>query len=174
MSLGPFSVVAMRRRAIDVERTTPASTTLNKVQLRSGVLALQNRSRSGEQTMEHAAKFEELSLPVIERRRPVRKKSYLRGLTVACDGAWARVCTVRDISEGGAKISVANDQAVPQHAYLVVSKKVAAYEVLVVWARRNEVGLKFVATHPFDSLNSRELQFLRPFVAESVPPGSVI
>jgi hypothetical protein len=124
--------------------------------------------------MEHTAKFEQLFLPVTERRRPVRKKSYLRGLTVARDGTWATDCTVRDISEGGAKISVADDQVVPEHAYLVVSKKVAAYEVLVVWARRNEFGLKFVATHPFDSLNSRELQFLRPFVAERVPRGSVV
>jgi hypothetical protein len=124
--------------------------------------------------MEHTAKFEELSLPVIERRRPVRRKSYLRGLTVACDGTWARVCTVRNISEGGAKISIDSDQVVPEHAYLVVSKKVAAYEVLVVWARRNEFGLKFVATHPFDCLGSRELQFLMPFVVEEFPRGSVV
>ena len=93
--------------------------------------------------MEHTAKFEELSLPVIERRRPVRRKSYLRGLTVACDGTWARVCTVRNISERGACLKVQTTAGIPAvFDFVIAGQPVRTCKT--IWRDETQIGVMFI------------------------------
>ena len=81
-------------------------------------------------------------------------------------------CTVRNLSDGGAKVSVGSCQVIPEHTFLIINGKQVAYDSLVVWSRSNEFGLVFLAKHAFETLESLELLFLRPYVMERLARAS--
>jgi hypothetical protein len=96
-----------------------------------------------------------------ERRKPSRKSTYLRALSVTRDGARTVDVRVEDVSESGAKIAINKGQVIPEQGYLIVAGKEFAHEAEIVWTRPHEIGVKFLKTHTMESLKSGDLQFLR-------------
>ena len=115
----------------------------------------------------------ELPPVVDQKRQAARKKTFLGGVSISRDGACTINCTIRDISESGAKIKVASGQVIPTRGYLIVTGRDVLHETLVAWARRDEFGLKIVATHPLASLDTPELRGLRRLLVEKLPRTSV-
>lgn len=57
-----------------------------------------------------------------ERRKHVRRRTLLNGrLEIAALNGWSLECTVRNLSETGARLALPGDVVVPQHVSLAVS-----------------------------------------------------
>ena len=122
----------------------------------------------------HSMDSVQLSLPLPNRHRtdahqfrPPRKRTCLNGKLVYSedlslpDGGFTVDCTIRDISEGGAKIILARRQFLPADLYLIVVKYRVAYWAKVVWLEYPARGLKFSKAYPLSEPLPDELKFLR-------------
>jgi hypothetical protein len=104
--------------------------------------------------------------------RPARKRTLLNGKLVYGDGivvpvdAYTLDCTIRDISEGGAKIVIDKAQVLPPDVYLIVSKYCIAYRARVVWLDFPARGLQFLDSYPMNGVLPGELKFLRKLWAD--------
>lgn len=110
--------------------------------------------------------------------RPLRSRTCLYGKLVYGDGifvphdAFTLDCTVRDISEGGAKITLAIQQSLPLQVYLIVVKHAVAYQAKVVWQKFPARGLNFSKAYQLAAALPAELEFLRRlWGALNVRPG---
>jgi hypothetical protein len=98
--------------------------------------------------------------------RPPRKRTLLNGKLVYGDGmtaptAYTLDCTIRDISEGGARIVLDKTQFLPSNVYLIVIKYCVAYRARLVWLDYPARGLHFLETHSMNAALPDELKFLR-------------
>jgi hypothetical protein len=110
---------------------------------------------------------------VVQRRRQLRKKTFLGGIIVSCDGTRTVDCVIRDLSDNGARIKVPSRQPIPKRAYLIISGKEAAYEIMVVRSLTDEFGLQILATHAGEELKRPDLTFLRRLVVERLPRAHI-
>lgn len=79
-----------------------------------------------------------------ELRRTVRQKSLLRGLVYIESGPCATECTVRDISELGARLRFATSLVgVFETLELEIPLKAQKYKCRVVWRADNDIGVSF-------------------------------
>jgi hypothetical protein len=99
--------------------------------------------------------------------RSPRKRTCLNGKLVFSenaslpDGAFTLDCTIRDISEGGAKVILAKRQFLPPDLYLIVVKYCVAHWAKVVWLDFPARGLKFSKTYSMSAPLPDDMQFLR-------------
>jgi len=84
----------------------------------------------------------------------------------APDGAFTLDCSIRDISEGGARIVLARRQHIPVSLYLIVVKFAVAYHAEVVWLTYPERGLKFSEKYDLAAPLPGDLKFLHRLWAE--------
>jgi hypothetical protein len=116
----------------------------------------------------------QLNLPLCDQHlaaayqpRPQRKRTCLNGKLVYSedaslpDGAFTLDCTIRDISEGGAKVILARRQLLPPDLYLIVVKYCVAYWAKIVWLKYPARGLMFSKTYPLSGPLPDELKFIR-------------
>jgi hypothetical protein len=105
--------------------------------------------------------------PVSHQSRPARKRTLLIGKLVysegpfAPDDAFMLDCTVRNISEGGARIEVPQHQLLPSNLYLIVVKYCVAHWARVVWLDLPARGLQFSRTYSLNATLPDDLNFLR-------------
>ena len=78
-----------------------------------------------------------------ERRRSVRKKSFLRGCVYFNKRRSAIDCLIRDISDQGARIIFSGAVNVPDVVDLYIPQKEETIRARVQWRRGDEVGLAF-------------------------------
>jgi hypothetical protein len=123
----------------------------------------------GNGAVEEVRESRDQSTVVVQRRRQLRKKTFLGGMIVSSDGALVVDCTIRDLSESGARVRIPNSLIVPERAFLIVSRRETAYEVAVVRSRGDELGLKFIASYSLDDLSGKNLTFLRRLAVERLP-----
>jgi hypothetical protein len=95
------------------------------------------------------------------RRKFPRHRALLAGRVAYGTTAFTLGCTIRDISEGGARIKLPAGQTVPNKVYLIDVRKGCAYEASVVWRRTPEVGLSFSKQHFLAEIEIPRLRFLR-------------
>jgi hypothetical protein len=99
--------------------------------------------------------------------RPPRKPTFLAGKLIygdglaAPDGALTLDCAIRDISEGGAKISLSRQQALPSELYLIVIKYGIAYRAQITWQKYPARGLKFLTPYYLSGALPADVAFLR-------------
>jgi hypothetical protein len=81
-----------------------------------------------------------------ETRRSKRKAFDYVGLIDFCDGEVPRPCQVRDISAGGARITVFTDtQAIPETFNLLLSASSNVRRACrVAWRSPSEIGVQFL------------------------------
>jgi hypothetical protein len=78
-----------------------------------------------------------------ERRRSVRKKSFLRGCVYFNKRRSAIDCLIRDISDQGARIIFSGTTNFPDVVELYIPHKEQTVRAHVQWRRGDEVGLAF-------------------------------
>jgi hypothetical protein len=101
-------------------------------------------------------------LPPTADRRPERRRRTLLGGRVSYDdGAHVFDCTIRDLSTGGARITVPGHQPIAPHVYLINIRDRVVYEAVVVWNRGGHAGLSFRRTTPIADLADKQLEYLR-------------
>jgi len=79
-----------------------------------------------------------------ETRGSRRTKSFLRGLIYDCRKRGALDCTIRDLSDEGARIAFSATVALPEVIELDIPQRELRRQARVVWRRNDEVGLSFV------------------------------
>ncbi len=93
--------------------------------------------------------------------RSPRRRTCLTGKLVYGDGAFSADCTVRDISEAGAKITLPRRQLLPSEFYLIIVKYGVAHHATVKWSKFPARGLQFTDTHALSATMPADLGFLR-------------
>src|ERR1700760_1757089 len=95
-------------------------------------------------------------------RRPKTRKSVLLTGIVAFDGGQRYFdCTIRDLSETGARIVAAKGARIPEAFYLINVRDRTAYEARRVRADTGGPGIHFSKTLPLSGLTDPALGFLK-------------
>ena len=82
-----------------------------------------------------------LSQYVPNRRRSQRRAALLPARIAFDSGTDSIECTIRDISEAGARVQITADDAIPDHGFLIVMRDGTAHEAEVRWRKPTEMGL---------------------------------
>jgi hypothetical protein len=99
--------------------------------------------------------------------RSPRKPTFLAGKLVygdgpaIPDGAFTLDCAIRDLSEGGAKISLSRQQSLPPELYLIIIKYGIAYRARITWQQYPARGLKFLMPYHLTGTMPADAAFLR-------------
>ena len=79
-----------------------------------------------------------------EYRKEERKPLGYRARIDAGDGSEAKLCTLMDVSEGGARLECRDPASIPERFKLLLSLTGAAARRCVVrWRRGGQIGVKF-------------------------------
>lgn len=96
-----------------------------------------------------------------EKRKTARRRTILAGKIVHGNGAFSTSCTIRDMTETGARVKIPSLHInLPNAVFLIDIRQGAAYESDVAWSRPPELGLHFTARHDMNALPA-ELSYLR-------------
>ena len=96
-----------------------------------------------------------------ERRPKTRKRVLLTGIIAYDDGAHSFHCTIRNLSESGARLAITGSMLFPPDFYLINIRDRVAYDANLVWNKGTEVGVTFKATLPLASITDPRLAFLK-------------
>jgi len=81
-----------------------------------------------------------------ERRKHGRQAIVLRGTVLPRDSLAVIICTIRDLSEGGARLQSAQLKSIPDRFDLLIhfqAGKVERHHCQVVWKDKDQLGLSF-------------------------------
>jgi hypothetical protein len=92
-----------------------------------------------------------------EQRKAPRRRVLKEGKIVYADGLRVLDCTIRDLSEGGARLLIANTVGLPDSFHLYEKSSGLLYPATVAWRQSNSLGVKFLgpATSIHDVVNKR-------------------
>jgi hypothetical protein len=111
---------------------------------------------------------------VVNQRRALRKRTLLGGKVIFGEDNRVRDCTIRDISETGAKITMGHGECIPTRVYLMDRRAARVYEARVTWIKAPDFGLGFANGYSLEGELPPELQFLkRIWAAFRSPLGSM-
>ena len=93
--------------------------------------------------------------PPVEHRGKRRRRVLLSGMAYVPQTRATFDCTIRDLSETGARITVRPGAIIPTHFLLINIRDRVAYDVQTIWRRESELGVTIVRpvsladnTHP--------------------------
>jgi hypothetical protein len=95
----------------------------------------------------------------VDQRRSPRRRTLLAGKVVFGEGQSVS-CTIRDISESGAKIRLAGGACIPSRVFLIERRTATAYEARVSWIKAPDFGLTFVTSYSLEPKLPAELRYL--------------
>ena len=98
---------------------------------------------------------------VVDQRGILRRRTLLGGKVIYGDDNRVRDCTIRDISDKGARIALAKGECVPTRLYLIDRRTARAYEARVTWIKAPDFGLTFVNGYSLESELPTNLHFLK-------------
>jgi hypothetical protein len=78
-----------------------------------------------------------------ERRQSNRQRCLFSGQVVMNEANSTISCMVKDLSEGGARVSFGGTTLLPRHFDLMVERKGLRRPVSVVWRHQDVAGLRF-------------------------------
>ncbi len=95
----------------------------------------------------------------LTRRRPVLFPA------VCCydDGHYKLDCTIRDLSDTGARIAFPRNGALADTVHLINVRDRLVHEARVVWKGESEAGLEFQNTTPLNEIHKPGLAYLKRF-----------
>jgi hypothetical protein len=103
---------------------------------------------------------EPCSDPDFTERDEYRRRTLLSGKIVCNGGRLSYDCTIRDLTESGAKIIMNPGFFFLDNSSLVIPTLRIAYKAVAVWTQANEVGLKFIASKPLKDTSDPYLSYL--------------
>ena len=104
--------------------------------------------------------------PLFKTRAP-RRRTCLKGVLAyrvnasTAEDFFTLDCSIRDISEGGARIILSQREPLPQTLYLIIAKYCIAYRAELVWMTYPARGLRFFRVYPMNLALPEEARFLR-------------
>lgn len=107
----------------------------------------------------------------VERRRSLRKPTFVNSCIVYGAEIQIVACTIRDLSEGGARISVSSPELVPDHLTLLEPIRLIAYEANVRWRYGALLGLAFERETSIASDEIDRLYLLRQEALKLIDPS---
>jgi hypothetical protein len=78
-----------------------------------------------------------------QNRRADRQPSYLGGKISYNQNLWTEDCVVRNASAAGAKLTVADPRALPDHFMLSIPSKGETYHAHIKWREGKTIGVAF-------------------------------
>lgn len=100
-----------------------------------------------------------------DKRKVPRRRVLKEGKIVFADGLRVLDCTIRDISEKGGRLLIANTVGLPDKFHLFEISTGLLYPSTIAWRQANAIGVEFdgPATSIHDPANKRfaRLKFLR-------------
>jgi hypothetical protein len=100
-------------------------------------------------------------LPHGERRPDRRRRSLLGGRVAFDDGKKVFDCTIRDVSSGGARITIPESETIPPRFHLINMRDRVVHECAVAWLKGGEAGLTFLGTLALGELTGTRLDYMR-------------
>ena len=99
--------------------------------------------------------------PPAERRPKPRSRVLLSGLVVYGDGAYSFDCSIRNLSETGARVTMGKNLQHPSEFFLINIRDRLAYDCRIVWTKGSDVGVAFKATVALSAVTDPSLAYLR-------------
>ncbi len=92
-----------------------------------------------------------------DKRKVPRRRVLKEGKIVYADGLRVLDCTIRDISENGARLLIANTIGLPDEFHLFEKSSGLLYPATIVWRQANAIGVQFEgpASSIHDAANKR-------------------
>jgi hypothetical protein len=86
--------------------------------------------------------------PIIQRDPPdarahPRARTLLAGLVCYRDYSTSFDCTIRDLSEVGARLRIASSSTLPSQFYLINIKAGLAYDAEIAWIQNKDIGVSW-------------------------------
>ena len=78
-----------------------------------------------------------------EKRKTARRRVLKEGKIIFADGMRLIDCTIRDMSESGARLLIANTIGLPDTFHLFEKSSRMVYPATVAWRQSNAVGVRF-------------------------------
>lgn len=103
-----------------------------------------------------------------DRRAIARHRVLMGGKLAWKDSFLSGDCTIKDLSDVGARVELANE-VLPRHPMLIVLRSGLTHEARTVWARGRTVGLEFVRTYDLRAKIPERLERLRRLWIEHLP-----
>jgi hypothetical protein len=98
---------------------------------------------------------------VVDERRAPRKRTLLGGKVIYGEDNRVRDCTIKDLSENGARIALARGEVIPTRVLLMDRRTASVYEARVTWIKAPEFGLSFVNAYSLERELPPELRHLK-------------
>ncbi len=99
--------------------------------------------------------------PVAERRPKSRRRALLGGMVVHSGGRFSFPCTIRNISEDGARIAFKKGQMMPSDFFLVDTWAGQGHRAHIAWVTANEAGLSFTTSFDMNAITDPALGYLK-------------
>ncbi len=92
-----------------------------------------------------------------EKRKAPRRRVLKQGKIVFADGQRVLDCTIRDFSDTGARLLIANTVGLPDTFHLYEKSSGMLYPAAIAWRQANSVGVAFKgsASSIHDAVNKR-------------------
>jgi hypothetical protein len=104
--------------------------------------------------------------------RAPRRRTCLIGKLVYGDGSviadnfFTLDCSVNNLSESGAKVTLTQHRPLPTSLYLIIVKYCVAHRADLAWMKYPSRGLKFRETYPLSAPLPRDVKFLHNLWAD--------
>ena len=102
-----------------------------------------------------------------EHRRSARRRVLLGGKLVFGPTDITLDCTIRDLSEKGARVRIASPVPLPDTVWLIELRNGLAFESHVAWRRVPEFGLEFRKVHDLSTTDRPELWMMKRIWVEN-------
>lgn len=87
---------------------------------------------------------EESQRAALDHRTAVRVRSFLRAEIIHSHGNSRTECTVRDLSDGGARVEAPASVTIPEYFELFIPMRNITRKARMMWRAGNEIGVSFV------------------------------
>jgi len=95
-------------------------------------------------------------------RRPLRRaRTLLPAIATYANGIYSFDCTIRDLSETGARIAIPKGLLFPSEFHLINVSARTVHEAKVVWCGATQAGVRFVRTVALSKITDPSLGFLK-------------
>lgn len=103
-----------------------------------------------------------------DKRKELRNPAAWPGRIAFASGAQLRECTIRDISQSGARLTLADAQTLPRAFELLIVPTGEIFQATLQWRRGREAGVHFAEKNDFLTWPTAP----RPFPDAPPPPAT--
>jgi len=101
--------------------------------------------------------------PAADRRPNARRRALKGGMVVHSGGRFTFPCTIRNLSEDGARIAFKRGQMMPSDFYLVDTWAGQGHKAHIAWVTATEAGLSFTGSFDMNAITDPALGYLKRF-----------